>query len=250
MKINKVIIPLAELLLFFTVWQGAVLITRAPDYLFPSPLKVFSILISNSRLILSNALLTFGEAFTGFILANFISVLIAFFIAFNGKIENIVMPVAIAIKTIPVIALTPLLILWFGSGSSSKIITAMLICFFPALVNVLRGIKSLEANLLALFKVYEASKTQLIKMLIFPSILPYLFSALKVSSSLAVVGALVGEFIGANRGLGFLIISGYYNMNTAFVFAAISVSSIMGISFYYLIHFFEKKLVLKSELIS
>ena len=124
---------------------------------------------------------------------------------------------------------------------------ASLICFFPALVNVLRGIKSLDRNLLALFKVYQANRRQLIKLLIFPSILPYLFAALKVSSSLAVVGALVGEFIGSNKGLGFLIVSNYYNMNTAFVFAAITVSALMGISFYYAINFLEKNRMGKNK---
>lgn len=237
----------SKVLLFLLFWQAAVWLGQLPDYILPSPAAVFQILVAHAGLIFSNALLTFAEAFVGFLLANLLSVLLAILIAFYAKIEDIVMPLAILLKTIPVIALTPLLILWFGSGPFSKIVMAMLICFFPALVNVLRGIKSLDRNLLALFRVYQADRSQLIRLLIFPSILPYLFAALKVSSSLAVIGALVGEFIGSNQGLGFLIVSNYYNMNTAFVFAAITVSAAMGISFYYTIHFFEKRLVLKSE---
>ncbi len=244
---NKTGLVFFKVLIFLALWQAAVMITRVPGYILPSPVAVFSTLVVNIRLILENAFLTFGEAFAGFLIANLISIFLAIFIAFYQKIEDVVMPVAIALKTIPVIALTPILILWFGSGPLSKIIMAMLICFFPALVNVLRGIKSLDKNLLALFRIYQANRVQLIKMLIFPSILPYLFAALKVSSSLAVVGALVGEFIGSNRGLGFLIVSNYYNMNTSFVFAAIMISSIMGISFYYAISFLEKRFVLKSE---
>lgn len=235
------------LLIFLGLWETLVVLISPPAYLFPSPLKVFSVLIDNWFLILTNAGITFFEAFTGFLIANLISLAIAIIIAFYRKFEDIVMPIAIVLKTIPVIALVPLMIIWLGSGFLSKIAIAMLICFFPALVNVLRGTKSIDDNLIELFRVYSANRRQLTKFLIIPSILPYIFAALKISSSLAVIGALVGEFIGSNRGLGFLIMSNYYNMNTAFVFATITVSSIMGISFYYAIHFLEKKMVLDSK---
>lgn len=241
--IRKLII----LLVFLGLWEVLVILLQPPAYLFPSPLEVFSVLFDNLSIILANAGITFFEAFIGFLVANFISSVIAIIIAFYRKVENIVMPLAIILKTMPVIALAPLLIIWFGSGVSSKIVAAILICFFPALVNVLRGIKSIDDNLIELFRVYSADRRQLTKFLIIPSVLPYIFAALKVSSSLAVIGALVGEFIGSNKGLGFLIMSNYYNMNTAFVFAAITVSSVMGISFYYAIHLLEKKMVLDSK---
>jgi NitT/TauT family transport system permease protein len=198
-------------------------------------------LINNKLTIFVESLVTLTEATAGFFLANIISVLIALIIVFNKDLENTIMPFAVILKTIPVIAITPLLVIWFGPGIYSKIATAGLICFFPSLVCVLRGVKSLDRDLVKLFKLYSADKLQLIRMLIFPSILPYLLAALKVSSSLAVVGALVGEFIGANRGLGFLIISNYYTLNTPYVFACIIVASLIGIMFYYVIHFIEKK---------
>lgn len=247
---GKVVLLTLRIFVLLICWQITVWLANTPEYILPSPLRVFEVMTVNIRLIMANALITFTEALVGFLIANFISVLIAIFIALNPKFEDIIMPLAIVIKTIPVIALTPLLIIWFGSGPTSKIVMAILICFFPALVNVLRGIKSLDRNLLALFKIYNVNRSQLVKMLILPGIRPYLFAALKVSSSLAVIGALVGEFIGSNKGLGFLIISNYYNMNTAFVFASIIVSASMGIIFYYTINLFEKKLVLKSEMIA
>ncbi len=236
-----------ELLVFIAGWEILIILIKPPAYILPSPLQVFSAFLTNWKIIVNNAGVTFFEAFSGFLIANLISSIIAILIAFHKKLENTIMPIAILIKTMPVVALTPLLIIWFGSGVSSKIATSILICFFPTLVNVLRGIKSLDNNLIGLFKVYSANRKQLTKFLIIPSILPYIFAAMKVSSSLAIIGALVGEFIGSNKGLGFIIMSNYYNMNTACVFAAITTSSIMGISFYYVIQFFEKKYVLESK---
>lgn len=246
---SKVITTIIVILLILIFWHAIVAVFNISTYVFPSPLKVLESLAKHWQVILSNAKVTFIEAFLGFLIANLISVLIALAVSFYRKTENIVMPFAIFLKTIPIIAMAPLLVIWFGPGVPSKVVAAMLVCFFPALVNVLRGVKSLDRKLLELFKIYSVTKIQLIRMLILPSIAPYLFSALKVSSSLAVVGALVGEFIGSNQGLGFLIMSNYYNMNIPLVFATISVSSIIGISFYYAIHFFEKKMVIGQEAI-
>lgn len=243
MIFNKFVKFILIILVLLGIWYWAVTVLQVSVYVFPGPQQVFKALLVNRQIIFKNALITTTEAFLGFLIANFASVLIAIFISFHRRLENFVMPMSIWLKTMPVIALTPLLMIWFGPGMPSKVVMAMLVCFFPALVNVLEGIKVLDIKLVWLFKVYAANQRQLIQKLIFPSILPYLFAALKTSSSLAVVGAPVGEFIGSNRGLGFLIISNYYNMNTPLVFAAISVSSVIGISFYYFLDYFENKMI-------
>ena len=229
--------------IFLLAWQVFILILKIPNYLFPSPVEVFNSLILNYKTISLNGLITLAEAFFGFLLANSISIIIALFISFKNRYENLVMSMAVTLKTIPIIAITPLLVLWFGSGFYSKIITAALICFFPALVNILRGTKSIDKNLIELFNIYSANTSQKIKLLIIPSIMPYLFSAFKVSSSLAIIGALVGEFITANKGIGFLIISNYYSLNIAAVFANIITISVIGVGVYNLINFFEKKII-------
>lgn len=239
-KLIKKLFIFAAIIFF---WYVLVTAFQVPSYLFPNPILVFSSFWENRIVIFDNALITLNEVVIGFLIANLISTSIALGIAFNKDLEEIIMPFAITLKTIPIIAITPLLVIWLGSGSCSKIATAALICFFPSLVNVLRGVKSLDRDLVELFKVYSANKIRLTTMLIIPSIMPYLFAALKVSISLAVVGALVGEFIGANRGLGFLILSNYYNLNTPYVFACIIVSSLIGIGFYYLIHLIEKNVI-------
>jgi len=240
---DKIIKTILTFTIFIVIWYLVVIALLIPAYILPNPIMVFESLVINRLSIFTNSLITLEESLLGFFIANIISVTIALCIAFNKNIENTIMPFAITLKTIPIIALTPLLVVWFGPGEYSKIATAALICFFPSLVNVLRGVKSLDRDLVDFFRAYSANKLQLIKMLIIPSILPYLFAALKVSSSLAVVGALVGEFIGANKGLGFLILSNYYTLNTPYVFACIIISSIIGILFYYVIHFVEKRVV-------
>lgn len=239
---NKIIIKIAIIMALVLLCQATVMIFKVPSYTFAPPIKVIETLINQREVLFKNSLITITEATAGFLLANLISVSIALVIYLNRKLSDIIIPFAIVINAMPIMAITPLLSIWFGSGIQSKIATVMLFCFFPSLVNVLRGIRSLDIEFLWLFKIYSANRSQVIKKLVFPSILPYLFSALKTSSSLAVVGALVGEFIGSNKGLGFIIMSSYYSMNISLAFAAITISSIFGILFYYLIHYFENKI--------
>ena len=186
-------------------------------------------------------MITLSEATIGFLIANVASVALALFVHFYPKIENCVISFGVFIKTIPIIALTPLLIIWLGSGMVSKIATAALICFFPALVSMTQGMKGLDRDYGDLFRIYNASKRHIIQHLLIPGSRPFLMASLKISSSLAVVGALVGEFIGASQGLGFVIITSYYNFDTPLVFSAILLSSLMGLGFYYGLEVVDKK---------
>jgi len=239
----KYIKKFLNIIIFLLIWQMFIFIFKIPNYLFPSPIEVLNSLIINYKVIVYNGFITLGESLSGFLIANCISVVIALVISFNDRYENFIMSIAVTLKTIPIIATTPLLVLWFGSGFYSKIVTAAFVCFFPSLVNTLRGIRSMDKNLIELFNIYSTSTYQKIRYLIIPSILPYLFSAFKISSSLSLIGALTGEFITANKGIGFLIISNYYSLNIAAVFANIVTISLMGVGFYNLINFFEKKII-------
>ena len=238
---SRIIFLLIILGISIFIWDLAIKIFAVPEYIFPSPLSIVNVYLTEFPLLLSNLMITAEEAIIGFLIANMISISLVTTIFYAKKAENIIVPLAVTLKTIPIIALTPLLILWFGSGLPSRIATAALICFFPALVNLLRGIKSVDNDLLDLFKIYNSPKYTLLRLLLIPSTLPYLFSSLKISSSLAVVGALVGEFIGSNKGLGFLILTNYYTSDTAMVFAAVILSSLLGIFLYYILHYFENR---------
>lgn len=164
---------------------------------------------------------------------------------YYSKLEQILTLIALILKTIPIIAIAPLLVLWFGHGIWSKIAAVTLSCFIPIFINIMSGSKNVVKKYDELISLYNLNNKQKIFYFILPGVIPYLLSAFKISSSLAIVGALVSEFISANRGLGYLIISNYYSMNIAGVFVCIIISSIIGIFIYNICECMEKKFEIK-----
>lgn len=153
------------------------------------------------------------------------------------------MPFAIALKTTPIVAMAPLLLLWFGTGLAPKVAASALICFFPVLVNSLKGLNDFKEGEEDVFRVYGASKTQVLLKLRFQRATPYIFSAFKVSSSLAIVGAIVGEFVGANEGIGYIILVSSYHLETVNMFAALFMSAIAGVVLFLIISYIDRKVV-------
>ena len=158
-------------------------------------------------------------------------------------IEQGLFPIAITLKTTPIVAIAPLLVLWLGTGWWSKVAAAVLISFFPVLVNTVKGLKAPEADFQDLFRTMRADPSQIFRKLRVPYCLPYFFSALKISSSLAIVGAIVGEFVGAEHGLGYLIVISSAHLETPTVFQAIGAAALIGIAMFYALEFFEKRVV-------
>lgn len=196
-----------------------------PDYLVPTPTAVFVSLYNNAGLLASNAVPTIIEAFLGFLIGNVIAILVAISFVYNKIIEEMFYPVAILIKTIPVVAIAPVLKIILGNGMEPKIAVAALICFFPTLVNAVRGFRAANPQLLELMHVLSASKTQVFKRVRLYAALPFIFSALKISVTMCVLGAIVGEWIGANKGIGYLLLQTMYEFNTPLLFATILVAS-------------------------
>lgn len=225
------------------IWQLIILIFKTPAYLFPGPDKVFITMYDNFGKLWPNLLVTIFEILTGFLIANLLSISLAYYTFINRKAERFLIPFAVSAKTIPLIAIIPLVLIWFGSGIASKIFAVVLICFFPALISLIRGIRSISEDMLDLFDFYAKNKFQKIIHLVVPATSPYLFSALKISSSLAVIGALVSELIAANKGLGFVILTSYYTFNIPMVFCVVILTCLIGIVFYYSIQYFEHKIV-------
>jgi NitT/TauT family transport system permease protein len=164
------------------------------------------------------------------------------FVRFN-TLEEGLFPIAIAVKTTPIVAVAPLLVIWLGTGWWSKIVAVILICFFPVLVNAVKGLKAAAAEYRELFQTLGATRSQEFRKLRIPYCLPYLFSALKISSSLAIVGAIVGEFVGATQGLGYLIMVSSAHLETATLFAAIAAAALAGIAMFYLIEWTEERVI-------
>ena len=195
--ISRSLTPIAFALALLTVWQAVVMFAQIPEYLLPSPTAIAATI---DRSLATSFAVTSGEALAEFIMASALAfVLATLFVRFH-TLEEGLFPIAIAAKTTPIVAIAPLLVIWLGTGWWSKVVAAMLISFFPVLVNTVKGLKAADVEYIELLETLGASRAQEYGKLRIPFCLPYLFSALKISSSLAVVGAIVGEFVGATKG--------------------------------------------------
>lgn len=231
------------ILIIFIGWIIISCIFNPPQYLFPNLYNVVKCFQENYTVFLENTVYTIIEVIIGFTIANILGLALAILVIHYNQLEQTVTVIAIILKTIPIIAIAPLLVLWFGHGIWSKVSSVVITCFIPILINVLSGAKEVTTKYKDIIYLYNLTKVQKTKYFIIPGIIPYLVSAFKISSSLAIVGALVSEFISANKGLGYLIISNYYSMNIAGVFVCIILSSIIGISIYSLCNNIERIIV-------
>jgi NitT/TauT family transport system permease protein len=242
---SRVAAPLAFGLLFLVAWQGIVVLAQIPEYLLPAPTAIAA---SVDRSLAVQFMVTFTEALTGFVIASVLAFAVATMFVRYHALEDGLFPIAIAVKTTPIVAIAPLLVIWLGTGWWSKIVAAILICFFPVLVNTVKGLKAADREYRELFETMGASRAQEFRKLRVPYCLPYLFSALKISSSLAVIGAIVGEFVGATQGLGYLIIISSAHLETATLFSAIFAAALAGIAMFYVIGFAERRVIFWSSI--
>jgi len=235
--------PLASFAVIFAVWEASVRIFQVPEYLLPAPSAIACELTQDLPELFGHATTTAVEALLGFIIANVIGVLVGVAFAQSRSLERSFYPLAIALKTTPIVAMAPLLVLWFGTGIWSKVAAAALVSFFPSIVSTTKGLTSISQDALDLFKSFSATRWQVFTKLSFPTALPHIFSALKISSSLSVVGAIVGEFVGAKSGIGFTILISSYHLETVKMFSALFLSALLGMIFFGVVSLLEKKLV-------
>ena len=243
---QRIIELLVSTLFFITIpiaWELSVWFFSIPHYLLPPPSIIALSFAKNFNLLLFHAGVTLTEAFFGFLCANILGVLVAIAFSHSRTLAKSLYPFVIALKTTPLIAVAPLLILWFGNGIFSKIAAAALISFFPIIVNTVKGLESIDAEALDFLKSISASQWQIFTKLRFPTALPSIFSALKISSSLSVVGAIVGEFIGADKGIGFVILISSYHLETAEMFSAVIAAALIGIIFFLAVSLIERKVI-------
>lgn len=247
--LKEIGLPILFFLGILIIWEVFVLVLSVPEYLLPAPSKILSEIITDFDSLLKHTGITILEAVIGFLIGNILGFITAMIFVHSKTIEKGFYPYAIALKTTPILAMAPLLILWFGTGISSKIIASAIVCFFPILVNTVKGLKTIDSEYLDLLKSFSAKKYQIFTKLRLPNSLPYIFSALKISTGLAVVGAIVGEFVGAKEGIGFIILTSTYHLETVKMFAAIIMSALGGMLFFWIVGLIEKKVIFwqKSE---
>lgn len=233
LRVDVVLIPLA-LAFFLGTWELLVRWREYPSFFLPGPRVVwgrFLTLVSNGTLALHTRI-TLLEVFAGLALGLTVATVIGYGLAKSPLLERILSPYIVASQAVPIVALAPLLVVWFGFGSLSKILVCALTVFFPALVNTIVGIRSVEPDLRALMRSLQASRWQTLIMLEVPASLPVLFGGLKVSVTLAVIGAVVGEFVGADRGLGFLINLARGVLDTPMLFVALFTLVFIALALY------------------
>ncbi len=231
------------IIIIIIIWQLIVSVFNIAEYVFPGPIGVLQIAIERANDILDAATITTIEAISGLLIAIIITTIISLFFMLYPSLEKLLSNFLIALQSTPIMAIAPLLTLWFGTGIGSKIASACIVCFFPMLSGWLSGIKSVSYEEKDLFKIMNATKTQTIYYLIIPRSLPFFFSSLKISAPLSFVGAIVGEFVGASSGIGFQILSSSYYVKTKDMFCFVIVASFLGILFYKLVVLLENKLL-------
>ena len=237
------LLPALGILGALFAWAFLVYILKVPPFIAPSPFAVGATLYAKFGLLMSNLLTTAVEAIAGFVLGNITAILIATVFVHKKTMEETFFPLVVIINTIPVVAKAPILVLLLGNGMEPKIAIAALICFFPTLVNMVRGLESVNPQAMELMRVLWASKTEVFfKLRLFNS-LPYLFSALKISASTSVIGAIISEWIGSVNGIGALIIQAMYAFDSALLYATVTVASCFSMLFFLAVTLAERLVV-------
>lgn len=236
--------PLA-VILFLGAWELIVRLGHYPPFILPSPGRVCAKLVSvlSEGLLWWHTRITLAEILGGLVLGLTTAIVLGYLLAKSRSLERLISPYIVASQAVPIVALAPLLVIWFGAGQLSKVLVCALTIFFPMLVSVMVGIRSVEPDLVDLMRSLQATRWQMFTMLEVPSALPMLLGGLKVSVTLSVIGAVVGEFVAADRGLGFLINVARGNFDTPLMFVALLTLISIALSLYLLVAMVENVLL-------
>ena len=233
-------IALLVVALVLEVWTTSL---RVPGYLMPAPSAIGGRLVRDGGWFASEAAVTFVEAAAGFAVGTSLAFAGASAMTISRALERTVFPLAILVKLTPIVAVAPLFTLWFGFGAAPKVAIAALITFFPMLVNAFVGLRSVDPQELAFLETLGASRSEIFWRLRAPSALPYLFSAARVSTNLALIGAVVAEWTGAEQGLGRVIFVANANLDLTALFGAVLVLASIGIAVNALVSALERRVL-------
>ncbi len=237
------LLPVGAVIVFLLLWWQAVEQFDIKPFIAPSPVAVAEVLYQRFDMLMSNLLPTAIEAILGFALGNFAAISLATVFVWRKTAEEALFPIAVMVNTIPVVAKAPILVLLLGNGMEPKIAIAAIICFFPTLVNMTRGLRDVRSEQLELMRILSATPGEVFMRIRVPNALPYLFSALKIAASTAVIGAIVGEWIGSTKGIGALIIQSTYNFDSPLLYATIVVGSTFSALFFGAVSFAEGRVL-------
>ena len=220
--------PAVTMVVIVLGWEAVSRVFHVPIWLFPAPSEIVAALIERGPIMYFHFAVTLYETVLGFILAIVLGVPLAVAVTHSRVLSNTIYPLILVTQSVPKVAFAPILLIWFGYGDLPKIIVAFLVAFFPIVVDTATGLRSPAPQALDLARQLSASQFQIYTKIRFPSALPHFFSGLKVAITLAVIGAVIGEFVGAENGLGFLVIESTSHFKTPLAFGAMILLALMS----------------------
>ena len=235
----------AVLVVFLLMWEYLPGWLGVPQFVLPpfSQVTLEAVRIWDTERLMWRAGITAAEVVIGFIVGSALGAMIGYALGISPRIEAILSPYLLALQIAPKVAFAPLFVMWLGYTIYPKILVAVLIVFFPVLINVLSAMRAMDGDLINLARSFSATRFQVFRMVEFPTTLPPLFSGLRIASTLAVIGVVVGELVGGNMGLGYLLVFFEGQGNTAGVFVIIGALTVIGILAYYAVVLAEKRVL-------
>ena len=238
--------PLVILVIFF-IWQAAVVLFNVREFILPSPLvtleHVFFPQPDANYNWTVHLTATIYEVLLSFVITSFVGIVIAIIMAWSRLMNDLLLPAFVFINSLPTIAIAPIITLWFGYGILTNVFIAFLVSFFPVVVNVAVGLHKVDEDLLDLVRYLHGSKWQIFIKIRIPNSLPYIFAGLKICATLCVVGAIVGELIASDKGLGYIIINSQFTMDTPPIFGSLIMISVIGVTLSWLVSLLERILM-------
>jgi NitT/TauT family transport system permease protein len=229
------------------LWQVLVRFFEVPVFLLPAPTDIVRLMIDEWPLIQMHTLSTIWSIISGYAAAVAFALLVSAIMIRYPLAERLIMPIFVGLQSVPKIAIAPLILVWVGAGAGSKILVVASIAFFPIVINTMAGFKEVDRGLADVFRSVDASERQMFFRLRLPYAMPYIFAGLRIATTLSVLGAIVAEWLAASNGLGYLVLSGSFNFNTARSFAAIIMLAIIGTTFFASMSWLERMMSWKRE---
>lgn len=231
----------------FIVWEALVWMLQLPIYLLPPPSAIIDEFTKSWPLLLNHSIPTITAIIIGFALSAIIGIFLSIGVVYSQMLERTLYPAIVASQVVPKIAIAPLFVVWFGFGLMPKVSVSFLIAFFPVVISTVVGMRSIDPEMIQMGKSMGASALGLFLKIRFPGALPNIFAGLKTAITLAVVGVIVGEFIGSSEGLGYLLVVSSGEMKTKLVFANIVYLTFIGVLLFYIVELFEWYVIKKKK---
>lgn len=228
----KYVLPILISLAILLIWEVTVFLRDIPRYILPAPSRILVTLIVERGQLLHHSWVTLQEMLFGFLLAICIGIPLGILMFEFPVLERAFYPYVIGSQTVPVFAIAPLLLVWFGYGIASKVIMATIIVFFAIVLTTLHGLKATDPDIINLFRIHRATRWQLLWKVRLPDALPYIFSGAKIGIAISTIGAVIGEWVGAKAGLGFLMLYANSQLQVSLVFAAILCLTFLGLTLF------------------